>query len=183
LSATKDTETKQALDRWRSRVGDAKADRIMVHACKRGTIVHSMIEDYLVGIEKPCPDVAKPFWDSIRPILANVSDIQLIEGAVWHPSGFAGSVDCVASWKGQPAIVDWKTSSKPKKAEWITDYFQQTSAYCAAVNRLYGLRLNRAVVAIALEDSPAQIFEVSPGEIIQHWRNFSERVKAYHLEN
>jgi genome maintenance exonuclease 1 len=146
-----------------------EADKILAQAGDRGTIVHGLIEDYLVGQEIPCPDGVQGFWDSISPALVNVSNIQLIEGAVWHPSGFAGSVDCVASWKGQPAIVDWKSNSKPKKSEWITDYFQQISAYCAAVNRVYGL--NRAVV-VALEHSPAQVFEKTRVELIEHWRNF-----------
>ncbi len=180
LGATKPFRDKQALAQWRERVGEVEADKITSDAFERGTIVHGLIEDYLQGKESTCPDGVKGFWDSIRPVLVNVSDVQLIEGAVWHPSGFAGSVDCVASWKGQPAIVDWKTSGKHKKSEWITDYKKQTAAYCAAVNRLYGLRLNNAVIVIALEDSPAQVFEVPPVELMEHWRNFQERVKQYH---
>lgn len=180
LGATKLSRDKQVLAQWREKVGEVEADKITSDACDRGTIVHGLIEDYLQGKESPCPDGVKGFWDSIRPALINVSDVQLIEGAVWHPSGFAGSVDCVASWKGQPTIIDWKTSGKPKKSEWITDYKQQTAGYCAAVNRLYGLKFNHSVIVIALEDSPAQVFEVSPVELMEHWRNFQERVKQYH---
>lgn len=180
LSATKSDKDKAGLDRWRSEVGELEAKRILKEACDRGTAVHSRIENHLMGIPATIPEAYQGFWDSIRPALANVSDIQLIEGAVWHPSGFAGSVDCVGSWKGQPAIIDWKTSGKAKLPGWIDDYRQQTSAYCAAVNRVYGLRLNRAVIVIALESQPAQVFEVEPAELMHHWRSFQERVNQYH---
>jgi genome maintenance exonuclease 1 len=180
LSATKSAKDKAGLDRWRSEVGELEAKRILKEACARGTAVHSQIENHLLGVESAIPETYQGFWDSIRHALSNVSDVQLIEGAVWHPSGFAGSVDCVGSWQGQPAIIDWKTSGKAKLASWIDDYRLQVSAYCAAVNRVYGLRLNRAVIVIALENQPAQIFEIEPAELCHHWRGFKERVTQYH---
>lgn len=182
LSATKSKETKRALGRWRASVGDEEAERITKKACERGSIVHNLIENHLIGIRGNFPAHVQGFWDSIRPVLDNVSDVQLIEGAVHHHVlKFAGSVDCVARWKGGDlAIIDWKTASKPKKQEWITDYKQQTAAYASCVNRLYGTRINRSVIVIALKDRPAQVFEINPQEIMEHWRNFSERVKIYH---
>lgn len=188
LSGTKDDRDSKALDKWRSDVGDDEAKEITRLACERGTEVHACIEDHLIGVERKCDPQWQPFWDSIRPALVNVGNVQLIEGALWHPSGFAGSVDCVGEWEGELSIIDWKTSSKPKKSQWIGDYKMQTAAYCAAVNRLYkpelmelyGKLINRAVIVIALGDRPAQVFKVEPSEIMGYWHEFSEKVALYH---
>jgi genome maintenance exonuclease 1 len=183
LSGTKDARDSQALDKWRSSVGEDEAKEITRLACDRGTEVHACIEDHLVGIERKCDPQWRGFWDSIRPALVNVSNVQLIEGALWHPRGFAGSVDCVGEWEGEMSIIDWKTSTKPKKAQWIDDYKLQTAAYCAAVNRLYakdGLKIKRAAIVIALGDRPAQVFKVEPNEIMGYWKRFGEKVDLYH---
>lgn len=180
LSATKPEKDKKALAEWRNKVGVETAENITKSACDRGSEVHSCIEDYLIGQEKECSEQNQPFWDSIKPVLANVSNVQLIEGALWHPSGFAGSVDCVAEWDGELSIIDWKTASKPKREEWILDYKLQTAGYCAAVNRLYDLKINKAVIVIALEDKPAQIFKINSQDIYVYWQMFSKRVQQYH---
>lgn len=188
LSETKDAKSKQALDKWRSDVGEDEAKEITRLACERGTEVHACIEDHLIGIERKCDPQWLPFWDSIRPALVNVSNVQLIEGALYHSRGFAGSVDCVGEWEGELSIIDWKTSTKPKKDQWIDDYKLQTAAYCAAVNKLYfeefkalGMPLiRRAVIVIALGDRSAQVFKVEPHEIMGYWRRFGEKVDLYH---
>lgn len=180
LSATKPIKDKMMFNNWQNKVGVERAENIRILACERGSEVHSCIEDYLVGKEKECSEQWQPFWDSIRPALINVSNVQLIEGALWHPTGFAGSVDCVGEWEGELSIIDWKTASKPKKDNQILDYKLQTSAYCAAVNRFYDLRINKAVIVIALENQPAQIFKITPEEIYTYWQQFSKRVQQYH---
>lgn len=179
LSNTKTAEDKASLDQWRQSVGAEEAERIMQASCERGTIIHGLIEGRLEGKDRECPAPVKGFWNSVRPLLDCVSDVQLIEGAVWHSSGFAGSVDCVGLWNGEPCIIDWKTSGKVKKREWIGDYFQQVSAYRAAVNELYGLSINAGVVVIALEDRPAQVFRIADEEMDWHWRCFGLRVKEF----
>lgn len=188
LSETKDEKSKKALDKWRSEVGEDEAKNITRLACERGTEVHACIEDHLIGVERKCDLQWMSFWDSIRPALVNVSNVQLIEGALYHPRGFAGSVDCVGEWEGQLSIIDWKTSTKPKRADWIDDYKMQTAAYCAAVNRLYFEDfkeleiplIRQAVIVIALGDRPAQVFKVEPDEIMSYWNQFAEKVVEYH---
>jgi hypothetical protein len=175
LSNTKSAANKKGLADWRKKVGSNNADKIMKSSKNRGTIIHKLIEQRLQGNVMECPEHVQGFWDSIEPWLDMVSDVQLIEGAVWHSSGFAGSVDCVARWDGELAIIDWKTSNTPKKPEWIEDYFQQTSAYRAAVNEVYGLNINTSVVVVALEDQPAQVFKCDADDLESHWQEFTRR--------
>lgn len=186
LSATKPSLDTHILDKWKAKVGEDEAARISQAACDRGTEVHACIEDYLIGKERICDPQWQPFWDSIRPALAHVSDVQLIEGALWHPSGFGGSVDCLGYWDGQLSIIDWKTSSKPKSENWIVDYKLQVAAYAAACNRVYAedeIRVNRGVIVIALGDRPAQIFKIEPRELLDRWHEFEVRLRQYHNQN
>jgi hypothetical protein len=178
LSATKPQRDKQKLDEWKAKVGAEQAEFISKSACDRGSEVHKCIEDTLVGKTPICSEQHLSFWESIRPVLKNVSNIQLIEGALWHPEGFAGSVDCVADWNGQLSVIDWKTSTKPKKEQWILDYKLQTAAYCAAVNRLYNLKINRGVIVIANGNKPADVFEID--DLFGYWQQFKKRVKLFH---
>jgi hypothetical protein len=180
LSATKPEKDKISLNIWRNKVGVEIAENITKLACDRGSEIHSCIEDFLIGKSPVCSDQWFSFWQSIKPVLNNVTEVQLIEGALWHPLGFAGSVDCVANWKGNLSIIDWKTSSKPKKEEWILDYKLQTAGYCAAVNRMYNLKINNAVIVIALENIPAQVFEITSQDLFAYWQLFCQRVKKYH---
>ena len=84
--------------------------------------------------------------------------------------------------KGHLCLCDWKTARKPKRPEWITDYYLQVAAYCQAVNHVYrdyGIEVKQALVAIALEDAPAQLFPLDLAELEHHWRGFQQRLRAY----
>lgn len=183
LSNTKPEADRASLAKWRQSVGEYEAKRILKSACDRGTAIHHLIEERLQGNIITPPAGVEGFWDSVEPVLDHISDVQLIEGVVWHSSGFAGSVDCVARWDGEMAIIDWKTSNSPKKPEWIKDYFQQTSAYRAAVNEVYGLEVNTSVVVVALENQPAQIFKCDANDLDWHWNTFGLRIKEFDFDS
>lgn len=182
LSNTKAEADRASLAVWRDLVGEQEAKRILKAACDRGTIIHHLIEERLQGNPVIPPAGVEGFWASVEPVLDHISDVQLIEGVVWHSSGFAGSVDCVARWDGELAIIDWKTSSSPKKPEWIKDYFQQTSAYRAAVNEVYDLDISTSVVVVALEDRPAQVFKCHENDLDWHWDMFCYRVREFDFD-
>lgn len=183
LSNTKPEADRAGLAAWRELVGEDEAKRILKASCDRGTIIHRLIEEKLQGNPVIPPAGVERFWASVEPVLNHISDVQLIEGVVWHSSGFAGSVDCVARWDGEMAIIDWKTSSSPKKPQWIKDYFQQTSAYRAAVNEVYDeLNINTSVVVVALEDRPAQVFKCEINDLDWHWDMFSLRVREFDFD-
>jgi hypothetical protein len=179
LGNTKTAATEKSLTAWRKRVGIEEAKLITKQAATRGTALHAAVEATLLGQPSEIEEIAKPYFASMLSILPRVQNVQLIEGMIWHPNGFAGSVDCVGYYNGELSIIDWKTADKPKQINWIDDYFLQCSAYCAAVNRLYDTRIGRIVVAIAVPNQAAQVFSVNGQALLEYWELFNERLKQY----
>lgn len=174
LRATKDVS---GLMAWRRKVGAEHADAVTKAATDRGTALHGDVEVLLT--EGRMPDEPTPFFSSLVPFLNRITSAALVEGTVWHPLGYAGAVDLVAEVDGELTIVDWKTSSRPKRHEWIEDYRLQVAAYTAAVNRVYDLRIKKGFVVVALEDREAQVFEESGSELFKSWQGFQERLGRY----
>jgi hypothetical protein len=179
LGNTKTEATEKALASWRKRVGVEEAKLITKTAAARGTAMHSAIEATLSNEPFEIEKIAEPYFESIMPVLMKVNNIRLIEGAVWHPNGFAGSVDCVAEYNGVLSVIDWKTSDRTKNINWINDYFLQAAAYTAAVNRLYDLRIGQTVIAIAIAGQCPQVFKVDGRLLLEYWETFNYRLKKY----
>ena len=142
LSATQDPEKAQSLKAWRDRVGEASATRIVDEAAARGTAMHKILERY-VG-EEGYLDLTQVGLNAhnmaIRVIeqgLCNVSEYYGIECTLFYPGLYAGQTDMVGVHKGQDAIIDFKQTNKPKKAEWVTDYKLQLAAYAMAHNYMH----------------------------------------------
>lgn len=162
---------------WRSRSGSDEAHRIASAAAARGTRLHAEVERFLTTGQRPAE--RSGCWDSIEPFLRRLGDVALVEGTVWHPLGFAGSVDCVAVVDGIPSVIDWKTASRPKQSDWLTEYYLQVIAYREAFNYVYDMGLVRSLIVIALPDSNAQIFEVPYPELQR--QEFQRRFETYSL--
>jgi genome maintenance exonuclease 1 len=114
--------------------------------------------------------IALPFWQSVQDILPRITTPLLIESAVWHEVGhYAGTVDLVCHFDFLPVILDWKTATKPKKAEYLDRYPLQLAAYCGAINRMYGTRIKNGVIVVALPDREAQVFRFALGDYWQPW--------------
>ena len=171
---------KQAIQEWRNRVGDDEANRISRIATTRGTAVHSIIEDYLDNkpdyLKNRMPDAVVMF-KTLQPILDKaIAKVYMQESPLWsHQYRLAGRVDCVAEVNGKLTVVDFKTSMKPKKRDWITDYYLQTAAYSHMIHELYGEMPSQTVIFIAVQDSTPQIFVGDPNVHIQH-SFFKERL-------
>ena len=180
LSATKPERDRLALQRWRKRVGVKKAQQISTQACRRGTSVHTAINYFLAGRDLPDDVDDNLYWHSIAPVLQSVSKVHLLESAVYHAEQeYAGRFDCLGEWQGELCVFDWKTASKPKKIEWITDYCLQITAYTAAINHLYDVQIDRALIAIALEDRSAQLFSLDAEDLGNYWQQFLIRLKLW----
>ena len=180
LSATKPAKDREALQRWRKRVGVKQAQQISTKAAKRGTSVHSAIKYYLK--EQPVPEDVEtnPFWHSIQPVLTKLDRVHLVESAIYHADrGYAGCYDCLGEWQGQLCVFDWKTASKPKKIEWINDYCLQVAAYISAINYFYRVNIERGIVAIALNNEPAQIFTLDAEDIANYQQQFLTRLNLF----
>jgi hypothetical protein len=186
LNATKPQEARDSLDRWRQRVGVSEAMRISGAASRRGTLTHKQIKSYLLErVEPPCPEDAQPYWNSVKPVLGKIDQVRLVESTVFHYDlGYAGKVDCVASYDGIPCICDWKTADRPKGSiERLYDNPLQLAAYCGAVN--HGLSsddapLNHALLVVALPEQPAEIFWFQPEAMRDYWQQWQERVALFY---
>ena len=188
LSALKD---KTALHEWRKRVGDEEADRIMKLATGIGTQVHLHLEKYILEESRPAGtnlihEMAKNLSDIvIERGLSNVDEVWGTEVPLYYPGLYAGTTDCVGVWKGQQAIIDFKTTRKPKKREWIEDYFLQGAAYSAAHNELYGTNINTIVIMMIGWDEEAdnmgnyQEFVVEGTEFDKYALEWAGKVQEY----
>ena len=184
LNATKPQEDRERLFNWRQRVGVDEANRISGTASRRGTGTHKQIQRYLEGKDSPCPDAIQPYWQSIEPILQDIDTVRLLEGTVFNDElGYAGRVDCVASFRGIPCICEWKTADKPKGSiERLYDYPLQLAAYCSAVNQHYkehGVNLEHTLLAVAIPDMPAEVFWFEPDAMQTLQQQWEERVAAF----
>lgn len=145
---------------WRARVGEEEANRVSSRAVKRGNKVHSMIENYIQNKEVDHSDfISTQNFKDIQPIIDDkLTKVYAIEKRMHSKHlGVAGTVDCVGEWDGQRAIIDWKTSAKFKKKEWVHNYFMQACAYSIMWEELTKQPITQLVVAIASDEGP-QIF-------------------------
>lgn len=154
--------SRRGIAEWRQRVGEAEANRISTQASRRGTAVHSMCEDYInneLDRKKFLPHVRQSF-DSIQPILdENIGLVYAQECPLYSDYlGVAGRVDCIAEYEGRLSVIDFKTAGKPKKKEYIHNYFQQAAAYCVMFEERTGTPIDKIVIIIAVDNEPAQVF-------------------------
>ena len=185
LSATKPYEEKKRLWDWQDRIGKDEAREITTRSARSGTRIHKVIKSHLKQEPYELPEGLDGFWNSIEPVLEEIDEVLLVEGAVWHPLKFAGYPDAVMRFEGELCVCDWKTARRPKQIEWIGDYCMQVAAYCQAVNWVYrdmGIKVERGAIAIALEDRPAQVFVLDADELDFHWGNFQQRLKQFYRQ-
>ena len=186
LSGSRDNT---GLEEWRESIGIERADEILKIACFRGTAHHENIERYLTdGSEPPFNFLLTPYWKSTRSFIKDVEQAVLLEGAVWHPDKFAGTLDCIAYLPGdgvQPTLLDWKTADTPRKPNKLYDYSLQCAAYVNAANHVYGhmgLAITRAVILVALPDQQPQIVEIDEDGLKQYYQHFLARLQRFTFE-
>jgi genome maintenance exonuclease 1 len=200
------------LDVWRKRVGEIEADRISTFAANRGTIMHQMIEYYLgstlegnrerlreaqeriiefsneEGFSEEELDVGRRLFYSFynNRLFDSISKVISIEETLYshQVGGYAGRVDTIyENVNSKLIILDFKTSRKPKKKEWITNYFMQIAAYFLAYWEMHGVKPSGGEIWIAVENNEPQIFEVTWEEIKEYGKEFLLLVKNYHKLN
>ena len=157
LEKTKPEEKKIALENWRKSVGHARAQQITTEAANRGTRMHKYLEDY-VKTGQLSERGSNPFsWAShgmaetvIEKGLCNVSEFWGVEIPLYFPGLYAGTTDGAGIHLGDESILDYKQTNKPKKREWIEDYFLQLVAYALAHNEVYGTNIRKGVVLMCV---------------------------------
>jgi genome maintenance exonuclease 1 len=158
LDKTKPEEKKAALNEWRKRVGVENAQKITTEAANRGTRMHSYLEHYVLTGELR-ERGSNPFgWAShsmaqtvIEDGLKNVNEFWGVEIPLYFPSLYAGTTDGAGLHLNDEAILDYKQTNKPKKKEWIEDYYLQLVAYALAHNEVYGTNIRKGVVLMCVK--------------------------------
>ena len=151
---------KEGIRKWRASVGFDVANQIMRAAAKRGTAVHTLIENYLNNEELTKQEVLPlALFTLMKSELDNVDNIVLQEAALYSDEyQIAGRVDCIAEYNGKLSVIDFKTSTKEKKEEWCENYFIQCSAYCEMYEERFGNPIDQVVILMVTEDGAVQRF-------------------------
>jgi len=185
LSATQSEEKKKSLADWKARMGVQAADRVRDIAAMRGTAMHKFLEAYIDGSgHKDLTSVGKEAEPMAKRIiesgLGDLGEVWGQEVTLYYPGLYAGATDIVGLYEGQPAIIDFKQTNKPKKREWISDYFCQLGAYCMAHNYVYGTKIQSGVILMCSKDLLFQRFEVEGKEFVKHQHEFLRKVDQYY---
>lgn len=154
--------SEEAIAKWRARVGDEEANRIGQRASGRGTLVHSIVERYLLNEDTTdfLPHIRQSL-ENLRPILDNrVGTIYGLEVPLYSSHlGLAGRCDCIAQFDGVPSIVDFKTSKRVKKHENISNYFAQMSGYAVMWEERTGMPIVNTVIIMDVDDHEPLVFK------------------------
>ena len=163
--------SKEGIAKWRKEVGEEQANKISGMASRRGTKLHSMMEDYIGNVEdfalNKMPTTTALFLD-LQPIVdLHVQEVYGIEYPLYSDRlRAAGTSDLICMYDGKPTILDYKTANKPKQEKWITNYFIQSTAYSMMVKERYDLDIEQIVIMIAVDNDLPQIFVKDPSEFI-----------------
>jgi len=150
------------FENWRKKIGEEEANKINKQATSRGTDMHSLVENYLYNIpELPKVQPLSEFLFKIaRSQIDNIDNIHALESSLYSKVlGIAGTVDCIAEYNGELAIIDFKTSKKPKPKEWIEHYFVQCAAYACMFYEITGIAVKKLVILMACEDGDCVVYE------------------------
>jgi len=185
LSATQSEEKKKSLADWRTRMGAQSADRIRDISAMRGTAMHKFLEAYIDGSgHKDLTSIGKEAEPMAKKIIeSGLGDLEEVWGqevTLYYPGLYAGATDIVGIYEGKPAIIDFKQTNKPKKREWISDYFCQLGAYCMAHNYVYGTKIQSGVILMCSKDLLFQKFEVAGRDFVRHQHDFLRKIDQYY---
>ena len=188
LEATKSEESKQALNNWRKRVGAQQAQQITTEAASRGTRMHKWLENYVCDDNMGEPG-SNPYSQQSHKMASgivekfltpNVTEIYGTEISLYYPGLYAGTTDCVANWQGEVSILDFKQTNKPKKTEWVQDYFLQLCAYALAHNEVYGTNISQGVILMCSQEYELQHWVIAGAEFEAYTQKWIQRVDDFY---
>lgn len=187
LDATKD---KTHLIAWKKRVGEVKAQEIVTEAAGVGTRMHKYLEDYIDTGEWPDPG-GNPYAQQAHMMATQIKENAMVhvdeiwgsEVPLYVPGIYAGTTDLVGQYKGQPCIMDFKQTNRPKKVEWVEDYFLQLTAYAIAHNEVHGTDIREGHVFMCSRAGEYQQFDIWPHEFDEWKDEWWKRVYAYYEQN
>ena len=186
LKVTQSEEDKAAIEAWKERVGHKEAEKIKNEASSRGSSMHSYIEQFLLGKfnldlldeENKSKKMAVEIIDN--GLKNKLTEIWGAEATVYYPGKYAGTADCIGVYEGKETILDFKQSNKPKKEEYIEDYFLQIGAYSLAHNTVHNSKITQGVILICTVDRLFQDFKIEENELKNYQNKFLEKVEQFY---
>ena len=186
LKATQSEEDRAGIAAWKERVGHKEAERIKNEASNRGSSMHSYIEQFLLGkfnldLLEENNKSKKMATEIIDNGLKNkLSEIWGTEATVYYPGKYAGTADCIGIYEEKETVLDFKQSNKPKKEEYIEDYFLQIGAYSLAHNTVYNSKITQGAILLCTVDGLFQDFKIEGNELIDFQNKFLDRVEQFY---
>ena len=169
---------KQAIMEWRARVGEEEANRISSRAARRGTSIHKLCEDYLLGVNVEPDPFDKETFQQLVPWLQEINDIHCLESPLYSDHlEVAGTVDCIATFQGKLQVIDFKTSRRKKSKKDIQNYFMQTSAYAVAFEERTGIPVGHMTIMMTVDDDEPLLFTEKRDDWIGGFRDLRESYK------
>ena len=190
LDATKSEESKKALQEWRNRVGVKKAQEITTEAAGRGTRMHKWLEDYIKTGKIGAPG-SNPYSIQSHKMAENIiyqglskcNEFWGTEVPLYFPKVYAGTTDLVGVHDGAESIMDFKQTNKPKKREWIEDYFIQLLFYGTAHNEIHGTKIKKGVILMCSADNIFQEFIIENDEWEHYESKMWQRLELYYSKS
>lgn len=185
LSATASDEKRESIAKWKAKVGEVEAERVKNTAATRGTAMHSYLEYHLNGQGlldlSDEGGVARSMAQTIIDKgLVDLHEIWGNEVVLHYPDLYAGQTDLVGIYQGRDSIVDFKQTNKPKRDEWIEDYYLQGAAYATAHDCIYNTNIEQTVILLCTPDNFFQRFIIN-GQRFKHYKSeWLRRLDAYY---
>lgn len=162
---------KDIIQAWRKKVGDEEANKISSTAARRGTRIHTLCEKYLLNETVPLGMFDHEMWNSLRPLLDDIDDIYALEQPLFsNHLQVAGTVDCIAKYKGKLSVIDFKSSRRLKSRDDIHDYFIQCSAYAVAFEEMTNMPVSRLVILMGVDDEKPLVFNEKRDDWIEEFK-------------
>lgn len=167
-----------AFFEWRRKVGEEEANKVSARASKRGTAIHSLCEDFLLGNPLDVSIFDQQVFNSLLPYLDKIDNIHALESKLYSDHlQVAGTVDCVAEYEGKLSVIDFKTSRRVKAKEDIDAYFIQTAAYAVAFEERTGIPISRLVILMGIDDENPLIFKEHRDNWIDEFISLREKYR------
>jgi len=179
------TKNQEFLKDWKEKVGEAEAERIKNVSSSRGTSMHKFLEHYILGTGyddlTELGQKAKAMAKKVIEIgLAPVEEYFGSEVTLYYPGLYAGSTDLVCLHNDRETVVDFKQANRPKKKEWIEDYYLQIAAYAMAHDYVHNSKIEQGVIMVCTPDLYYQEFKVEGAELRRYKHEFLKRLDMYH---
>ena len=185
ISATKTEKDKEGLRAWRDRVGEETAEAIKNQAASVGTAMHKFLECHIQGVGyDDMTNIGVIGKRMAKLIIENglpsMDEYWGTEVPLYYPTFYGGTADCTGVWRDQPAIIDFKQTNKPKKDEWIEDYFIQLAAYIMAHDALYKTKMEAGVILMASRGMNLQMFTLNGQRLDDYKYKWLKRCEKYY---